>query len=858
MNMGGITQAIKIAEREFSKKLYFKEDIARLILKLRECIEDNATDTEQTVRSKIIRMFASYGIEVEKTLTPNQYYEQLELHDIHSVKDFPGMCWVEMMKVNLVYKTPKEYMERLVNELVSPEYNMPDSPIRVKILKQILGKLDCLRDTSFQSKKLINIIENDYDGLISNIGDEIFKNYLTPIQPCKYLRVLLDVYGDILYRDDEKDDDLVSLFSMYNNSIKDKTAKQLLQLIRYNNPQVKTDANGKEIDAFNIEDFDKSLVEQIKSYLDGVRIDFKKKYDEELKNIELLEQNIHIQQFPIVMQFVYEHKLCEHLKTKRFVALVKSHMGIDVDEDNVDCGLIESIMNYSLSAESKEKFNNYLIKQIAKMFEKADGEVKNEYSSFVAILNKIETNCKRIQYDAIECFIRNKCLYEQLLTSEIKNIVGSQQEKNIEVELSDRELMNHLTLATNENPDVLKKVIPLLINRIKEFRTETNQSFAKGLDNVSDRASIPEILKISNDLAEGKYKRGSEMKEILYLFAFAFDMSISFENNKEKNLRDIKKNLFEDFYCDNIIRYVNDYQLNGIYEEPTGITIQFKNFVEIVYLYWLNKDSKTYSPAKKYLSANAMIKKIVSKIKSAEKDIEKSTTQTGKKYFEAKMLADKKYLGTEVYRNFIRTDSKYDSNKYLKIDDFLGLSENEFIEVILENYDVDTTIKYTTSAAFENENYQETAESNFRKLIDELKKETDGLGFVSNCYPLEFYESVFEDLFAQKEYDVDLHMKLSALVKKINEQMKQVLSEAEIDGYDIFTRTRYMYLYYNHFILKHIGERYTETFDDFCDEYCETLNKNLEDCSYQLFSKKNLIDIMLLYSAFITLRTEDN
>lgn len=856
--MGEITQAIKIAERDFSKKLYFKEDIEKLIFDLENCIKDKKTDTEQTVRMKILRMFASYGIEFEKTLTPEQYREQLELHSIQSIKDFPEMCWNEMMKFNLAYKTPKEYMERVVNELVSPEYDLPDSPIRVKILKQILGKLDCLKGTNFQSKKLISIIENDYDGLISNIGDEIFKNYLTPIQPSKYLKVLLDVYGDVLYRDDEKDDDLMSLVLMYDDSVKGKPAKQLLQFIRANNPEVKTDASGKEIIAFNIVDFDKSLVEEIKNYLDGVRIIFKERYDEDLKNIELLGQQIHIRQFPVVINFICDHKLFEQLKTKRFVSLVKSHTGIDIGEDCVDCNLIETIMNYSLSAEAKEKFNNYLIKQIAKFSEKADQKTKNEYKLFVTTLKEIENNCYQTQYDAIECFIRNKGLYGQLLTNEIKDIVVSKSENYIEAESLHCELMNRLVLIRNENPETLKKIIPLLIKRIKEFKTETNQSFAKGLDNVSDRSSIPEILKISNDLAEGKYKRGSEMKEILYLFAFAFDMSINFENNKEKNLRDIKKNLFEDFYCDNIIRYVNNYQLNGIYEEPTGITIQFKNFVEIVYLYCLNKDSKTYSPAKKYLSANAMIKKIVSKIKSAEKDIEKSTTQTGKKYFEAKMLADKKYLGTEVYRNFIRTDSKYDSNKYLKIDNFLGLSENEFIEVILENYDVDTTIKYTTSAAFENENYQETAESNFGKLIDELKKETDVLGFVSNCYPLEFYESVFEDLFAQKEYDVDLHMKLSALVKKINEQMKQVLSEAEIDGYDIFTRTRYMYLYYNHFILKHIGERYTETFDDFCDEYCETLNKNLEDCSYQLFSKKNLIDIMLLYSAFITLRTEDN
>lgn len=855
--MGGITQAIKIAERDFSKKLYFKEDIEKLIFDLENCIKDKKTDTEQTVRMKILRMFASYGIELEKNLTPAQYREQLELHYIQSIKKFPEMCWNEMMKFNFAYRTPKEYMERLVNELVSPEYNLPDSPIRVKILKQFLGKLDCLKGTSFQSEKLINIIENDYDGLINNIGDEIFENYLTAIQPCKYLKVLLDVYGDILYQNDEKDDGLMSLVLMYNDSVRGKTAKQLLQFIRSNNPKVKTNAAGKEIDTFNIADFDKLLVAQIKTYLDGVRISYKEKYDRDFENIKLLEQEIHIQQFPVVMQFVSDHKLCEHLKTKRFFALVKSTMGTEVEVDDIDGSLIEAIMTFPLSAKAKEKFNHYLIKQIAKIFNKEDDTLKSEYSSFIATLNEIENKCNRVQYDAIERFIRKRGLYEQLLTSKIKNIILNQRENDLDATPSHKELMDHLTLVINENPDVLKKVLPLLIERIEEFKKETNKMFDKGVNNVKDNKSVPRILKVSNDLAEGKYKHGSEMKEILYLFAFAFDMSISFDNDKERTLRDVRKSLFEDFYCDNIIRYVNEYQKNGVYEEPTGITIQFKNFVEIVYLYWLNKDSKMYSPAEKYLAANAMIKKIVSKIKSAKKEIDKSTAKSGKKYFEAKMLVDKKALGTEIYRNFIRTDS-YNGNKYLKIDNFLGLSEKEFLEIILENYDIDTTVKYTTSAAFENENYQESAESNFGKLIDELKKETDGTGFIPNYYSLEFYETVFDELFAQKEYDVKLHTQLSTLVKKLNEQMKQVLSEAEVEGYNLFTRTRFMYLFYNHFVLSHIGEKYNETFNDFCDEYCESLNRKLEDCSYQLFSEKNLIDMMLLYSAFITLRTEDN
>ena len=845
--MGAITHRIKEAKDDFSQKLYFKEDIELLIAKLKLCIETKATDTEQTVRSKIIRMFASHGIELQKNLTPKQYEEQLHLNGIRSVKAFPELCWKEMMKVNTAYKTPREYMERLVNELVSPEYDSPDSTVRVKILKQFLGALDCLRGTSFQSKKIIEIIQKDYGGNVKNIGDEIFKNYLTPIMPHKYLKVLIDVYGELLYCEDEKDGELTKLVSEYDSTAGGKTARELLRLIRANNPKTKTDGNGKTVDTYNIADFDRTLIDRIKSRLDGARVIFKEKYDGDLKIIEASGQKIHIRCFAVITEFVSEHKLFDILKTKRFVSLVNANTEIRIEETSDGFETAEKLRVLSVSDEAAEKLNGYLLKQIAKLYEKADVTAKNDYKLFLSALKDAENNIYRLQLNEIESFVGFRELYGSLITDELKKKLSIPEDVEV----------NNLTVIKNGNAEELKTAVDLLIKRLKQFRTETNQKFEKGLDNVSDRSSIPEILKISNDLANGKYKKGPEMKEILYLFAFAFDMSVDFESGKEKTLRDIKKNLFEDFYCDNIIRYVNDYHLNGVYDEPTGITIQFKNFVEIVYLYWLNQSSERFSQAEKYLSANAMIKKIVSKIKSAEKDVENNAEKTGKKYSQAKRLAGRKSLGTYVYRNFLKTDSEY-GDESLKIDNFLTLPEDEFMQVILDNYDVDTKIKYTTSAAFENESYQEIAASDFSALIDELKTETEGFGLVSSCYPLEFYETVFEELFSDKEYDTYSHKQLSSLVKKINEQMKQVLSEAESDDYGTFTRTRYMYLYYNHFIQSRITERYTETFDDFCDEYCEQLNIDLETCSYQRFSEKNLIDIMLLYSAFITLRTEVN
>lgn len=78
---------------------------------------------------------------------------------------------------------------------------------------------------------------------------------------------------------------------------------------------------------------------------------------------------------------------------------------------------------------------------------------------------------------------------------------------------------------------------------------------------------------------------------------------------------DIQKNLFYDFYADNLLNnlLINDSsELRQIEKEPTGHGINVKNFMEVIYLYYIHKKvigKKELTPELKLTRAKKMIKK---------------------------------------------------------------------------------------------------------------------------------------------------------------------------------------------------------------------------------------------------------
>ena len=111
---------------------------------------------------------------------------------------------------------------------------------------------------------------------------------------------------------------------------------------------------------------------------------------------------------------------------------------------------------------------------------------------------------------------------------------------------------------------------------------------------ASKKSNCAPIVQGCYNLAKGRFISSVAIKELLVLFAFAFDMRYYFSNREagyDVN-RDVEKNLFIDYYCDNLTRYISldDGGDDGISDrEPSGTVINPKNFVDVLFVYYLNR-----------------------------------------------------------------------------------------------------------------------------------------------------------------------------------------------------------------------------------------------------------------------------
>ena len=111
------------------------------------------------------------------------------------------------------------------------------------------------------------------------------------------------------------------------------------------------------------------------------------------------------------------------------------------------------------------------------------------------------------------------------------------------------------------------------------------------------------LLKLSDDLAGGRFRTQGATRRGLYAFAVVFGMTYyvdglgakADEASIPRYESDIDKNLFRDYYTNNLMRFVRaSYREQaGSYERnPSGQGINYKNFAEMIYLYYLARDMR--------------------------------------------------------------------------------------------------------------------------------------------------------------------------------------------------------------------------------------------------------------------------
>ena len=171
------------------------------------------------------------------------------------------------------------------------------------------------------------------------------------------------------------------------------------------------------------------------------------------------------------------------------------------------------------------------------------------------------------------------------------------------------------------------------------------------------------LLEMCNDLAAGNFRVNGKTKVYLYYFALMFNMIVPLDGRECDPERNIVKNLFQDFYNDNFLRllskdYTDPKKVTAFEKEPTGEGINYKSFVEMVYIYFLCRDDLRMSPGEKIDKAEAIIGECVKRAKK-----------------EGQSVPQKVGIHTDVYRD-------------LHVNALLNKEVDEIADYILAHYQV--------------------------------------------------------------------------------------------------------------------------------------------------------------------------
>lgn len=358
------------------------------------------------------------------------------------------------------------------------------------------------------------------------------------------------------------------------------------------------------------------------------------------------------------------------------------------------------------------------------------------------------------------------------------------------------------------------------------------------------------LLKLADDLAGGKFRVNGITREQLYVFAIAFDMRYYPDPSApgyDPGL-DVVKNLFQDYYSDNLLRSVLDEEYlhnKTFYEaEPTGEGINYKNFVEIIYLYYLCRTDLT--AAEKLRRAQLVTDKAVKAAKNHPDRVfitPSEYTAAFREHFLHTLMdirdedALVEYLCTHYYiynptYSGVRMQFASQQNTALQVYRTLARNfMNQYPESFGTMYDrVELNNGLDVPALLEQLTRENPDDPAFLRLLD------PGSPFVAL---------------------------LTSLDKKLRTQKTRICKLcAEDDTEFTCTRTELITLYYCYFlnVLQELVEDYgimdlPQLYEEFChgDGIRPGIDQHLLLCRYQPISEKNAYDMFVIFALFLEL-----
>lgn len=404
-----------------------------------------------------------------------------------------------------------------------------------------------------------------------------------------------------------------------------------------------------------------------------------------------------------------------------------------------------------------------------------------------------------------------------------------------------------------------------------EVLTHLDDEVFSELDTATKAQKKPEgkfgLLKAVDDLASGKFRAEGATKRSLYLFAMVYGMTYysgSTSNGEIIDFKtDIETNLFRDYYANNLMRFISEVYRGKLCEyeiDPSGQGINYKNFAEMIYLYFIAKDC---SPKEKIRLSSEMITRVQD---NQFKQGRVNTNDVG---------------GTIIYRDYFR------NGEDLFSEDILSLDEDDFERFICENYNCDTFAgSYETKSGvidtkmgvFQLETEQNSAFHEYQTIIDDLKN----LGVaLENCnYGLWFtdvaafkkkgYKNICDrisdidrDKFGEfmdllfginsfMGYTVDEEISYQNEDQEWTEPSKMKTKALYVSSASTVTRTSMIVAYYYYYNALHEddGNDKWKSFEEVFNNFKKDIDHKLKAAYYQPLSGKNIFDVLVVFSSY--------
>lgn len=329
------------------------------------------------------------------------------------------------------------------------------------------------------------------------------------------------------------------------------------------------------------------------------------------------------------------------------------------------------------------------------------------------------------------------------------------------------------------------------------------------------------LLKLADDLSKGRFRTNGRTRSDLYVVALAFDMTcyLGLPNQTFLPERDFQKNLLHDFYNDSPFRAASDdYRENATnYEaEPTGEGINFKNFAEIVYIYYMNKEG---------MSAGEKLKKAEDMIKSC------------------KLSSGEAHLSVEP------SDEDELSFKEKHLKKILSLSEDELRDYIVTHFVVPVqgcmdTVHGEKKNRCTFDNYQITAKRYYCECAEYLVENIDNVGGI-------YGDFFFSDLVLETEFEGDFYgdRDFMDVISYMNKLLVFNKNNFYIKEDESLSRNRLLAIYAYKYYVEECGLGLS--FPDLYKDFCFQVNEMLDECGFQQISEKNIFDYYLIVCLFL-------